>query len=146
MQVTRMEERMAGNSRDINLAFQGAEAALRDGEARVEAMADAPVLCTSAPCPVWERNSILVDPRDELLAWWTTNGVEYGAAATREVTEVTRDPYVVAEHLAFIPDSLTDGGSEVKPGRDYYKVIANSAGASNTAVVVLESTYTTRRN
>ena len=35
MQVTRMEERMAGNSRDVNLAFQGAEAGLRDSEARI---------------------------------------------------------------------------------------------------------------
>ena len=34
MQMSRMEERMAGNSRDINLAFQGAEAGLRDSEAR----------------------------------------------------------------------------------------------------------------
>jgi len=35
MQATRMEERMAGNSRDVNLAFQGAEAGLRDAEERV---------------------------------------------------------------------------------------------------------------
>ena len=37
MQVTRIEERMAGNSRDVNLAFQGAEAGLRDAEARIAA-------------------------------------------------------------------------------------------------------------
>lgn len=146
MQVTRMEERMAGNSRDINLAFQGAEAALRDGEARVEAMADSPVLCSAAPCPVWESGTWLTDPRNEVLTWWQTNGVEYGASAVREVVEVTRDPYVVAEHLVFVPDSLAKGDGEVDPGRDFYKVTANSSGASNTATVVLESTYTTRRD
>jgi len=31
-QVTGLEEKMAGNSRDSNLAFQAAEAALRGGE------------------------------------------------------------------------------------------------------------------
>ena len=32
MQTTILEERMAGNLRDENLAFQAAEAALREGE------------------------------------------------------------------------------------------------------------------
>ena len=32
-----LEERMAGNTRDVNLALQAAEAALRDGEADVQA-------------------------------------------------------------------------------------------------------------
>lgn len=33
LRVTRLEERMAGNNQDRNLAFQAAEAALREGEA-----------------------------------------------------------------------------------------------------------------
>ncbi|HPF28453.1 MAG TPA: PilX N-terminal domain-containing pilus assembly protein, partial [Steroidobacteraceae bacterium] len=32
MRMTSLQERMAGSTRDLNLAFQGAEAALRDGE------------------------------------------------------------------------------------------------------------------
>lgn len=146
MQVTRMEERMAGNSRDVNLAFQGAEAALRDGEERVRVMAAPPAFCTSLPCAgrPWVVGTWLTDHRNDLLAWWTTNGVEYGVAGTKEVTEVTRDPIVVTEHLMFIPDNLTLDG-EPEDGRDFYKVTANSAGASNTATVVLESTYTRRR-
>ena len=35
VQMTRMQERMAGNARDLNLAFQGAEAALREGEQQI---------------------------------------------------------------------------------------------------------------
>jgi type IV pilus assembly protein PilX len=141
MQVTRMEERMAGNSRDVNLAFQGAEAGLRDGEARIEALGPTPVFCTAAPCAIWLEGIWTVDPRDQPLAWWTTNGREYGVAGTREVTEVTRDPYVVVEHLQEIRDSLAMGHEEAPPVRDFYRVTANSAGASNTATVVLESTY-----
>jgi type IV pilus assembly protein PilX len=37
-QVTGLEEKMAGNSKDQNLAFQSAEAALRAGEARIETL------------------------------------------------------------------------------------------------------------
>ncbi|MEE9355780.1 MAG: PilX N-terminal domain-containing pilus assembly protein [Methylococcaceae bacterium] len=38
MQTTSLEEKMAGNSKDSNLAFQAAEAALRSGEMNIEAV------------------------------------------------------------------------------------------------------------
>jgi len=143
MRVTRMEERMAGNSRDVNLAFQGAEAGLRDSEARIAAMTVRPTTCSVAPCAIWGIGQWTTDPRDELPAWWTTNGTEYGAAATQEVTEVVRDPIVVTESLGFIPDSLSVGHGPPE-GRNFYKITANSVGASDTATAVLESTYTRR--
>src|SRR6187431_451621 len=87
MQVTRMEERMAGNSRDINLAFQGAEAGLRDGEDRIAAMTTRPLPCSAAPCAVWRRDFLAQDLRDQLIGWWNTNGTEYGVAGTPELTE-----------------------------------------------------------
>jgi type IV pilus assembly protein PilX len=141
MQVTRMEERMAGNSRDVNLAFQAAEAGLRDAEVRIAA--NAPTFCSSAPCLArpWNKDILPTNLRDQALAWWTTNGTEYGVTGTREITEVVRDPIVVTEEVVFIGHSLTRGDEEAKPGRRFYKTTANSAGASNTATVVLESTY-----
>ncbi len=143
MQVTRMEERMAGNSRDVNLAFQGAEAGLRDSEARIAAMTTRPLPCSAAPCAVWHKDLLEPDLRDQILSWWTTNGTEYGVAGTAEITEVTRDPLVVTESLGFVPDSLSIGHGPPE-GRDFYKVTANSTGASDTANAVLESTYTRR--
>lgn len=144
MQVTRMEERMAGNSRDVNLAFQGAEAGVRDSEARIMAMTSRPLPCSIAPCAIWARGTWPSDLRDEAYSpWWTTNGTEYGVAAVREVTEVTRDPRVVTEHLGFIPDSLSVGHGPPE-GRDFYKITANSSGASDTATAVVETTYTRR--
>jgi len=138
-----MEERMAGNSRDVNLAFQGAEAGLRDSETLIAAMTTRPTTCAATPCAIWLRGTWTTDPRDEAYSWWTTNGVEYGVAGTQEVTEVTRDPVVVTESLGFVPDSLSVGHGPPE-GRDFYKITANSAGASDTATAVLESTYTRR--
>jgi len=143
MQVTRLEERMAGNSRDINLAFQGAEAGLRDAENRIAAMTTRPLPCSTAPCGVWRKDILAADLRDQLYSWWTTNGTEYGVAATAEITEVTRDPRVTTESLGFVPDSLSVGHGPPE-GRDFYKITANSSGASDTATAVLESTYTRR--
>src|SRR5690349_1024962 len=64
MQVTRMQERMAGNTRDLNLAFQGAEAALRNGEDMIAAEGFAPTpaagVCATAPCKFWDANASAV--------------------------------------------------------------------------------------
>src|SRR6185369_1498016 len=90
MQVTRLEERMAGNSRDVNLAFQGAEAGLRDSEERIRVLTARPGTCTAAPCPVWRLNFLPQNLRNQNLAWWTANGTEYGVAGTAEVTDSAR--------------------------------------------------------
>jgi type IV pilus assembly protein PilX len=143
MQVTRMEERMAGNSRDVNLAFQGAEAGLRDAEERIRLLSSRPTTCVATPCSVWRKDFLPPDLRDEPITWWTTNATEYGVAGTREVTDVTRDPLVVVEDLGFVPDSLAVGHGPPE-GRNFYKITADSSGASNTAEAILESTYTRR--
>jgi len=143
MQVTRMEERMAGNSRDVNLAFQGAEAGLRDAEEGLRVLTGRPNTCIAAPCNVWRKDFLPPDLRDQVLTWWTTNAREYGVAATRELTDVTRDPMIVVEDLGFVPDSLAIGHGPPE-GRNFYKITANSSGASDSAEAILESTYTRR--
>jgi type IV pilus assembly protein PilX len=147
MQVTRMEERMAGNSRDVNLAFQAAEAGLRDAEARILAGPQPMATCAAVPCALWDIDHPLpADVRNRDLTWWNDHGAEYGVAGTHEIVDVTRDPVVATEHMHFEPDSLAKDPSGRKIGRDYYKITANATGASDTANVVLESTYTKRRD
>lgn len=50
MNMTRLEERMAGNFRDHEMAFQAAEAALMDAEAYVEANFDIAQAITNPGC------------------------------------------------------------------------------------------------
>jgi type IV pilus assembly protein PilX len=145
MQMSRSEERMAGNSRDVNLAFQGAEAGLRDGEGRIEPLLMVPSTCSTAPCTVWRENLLAADVRNQAPTFWTTYGREYGVVGTREVTDTTRDPIVVVELLGFLPDSLADESDPAaKSGRHFYRVSSNSTGASADAQVLLESTYAKR--
>lgn len=146
MQSTLLQERMAGNVREVNLAFQAAEAALRDGEKVLAALTVRPTTCSTAPCSssVWARDVLLVEPAAQTAAWWTANGQEYGADASQEITEgVAADPYFVIEELDFIPDSLRLGHG-VPVGRHYYRTAAHGVSASETSRSVVESTFVRR--
>ena len=144
MQSTLLQERMAGNVREVNMAFQAAEAALRDGEKVLAALTVRPTTCSTAPCSsVWARD-VLAEPAAQTATWWTTNGQEYGADATQEITEgVAADPYFVIEELDFIPDSLRLGHG-VPVGRHYYRTAAHGVSASETSRSVVESTFVRR--
>lgn len=146
MQVTRMEERMAGNARDMNLAFQGAEAGLRDGEDQVESLLAEPPTCSAPPCEVWQRNlaTLASDLRDKDVAWWQANAQIYGQDGVQEV-EVAWEPRFVVQEIAFIEDDLNEGEG-VDTGRNIYRVVATSPGATNTARSMLETTYAKRFN
>jgi type IV pilus assembly protein PilX len=136
VQITRMQERMAGNMRDLNLAFQGAEAALRDGEAQVEGSIGL-VTCTSAPCATWERTTLPVMTATT-VAWWAANAQEYGVDGTRELTDLAADPQFVVEHLRQVRPSLNVDDTF---GRDFFQVTARSAGASGGTNTMLQVTY-----
>ena len=145
MGVTRMEERMAGNTRDIDVAFQAAEAGLRDSEERIRALTLRPNPTSTIPSPIYTQDlwkTVNLRTAD-YLTWWRTNAIEYGAAGTQEITDSTRDPRVLTEDMGFVPDSLTVGHGPPE-GRNFYKITSNAAGASNDANAILESTYTRR--
>jgi len=158
MQMSRMEERMAGNTRDTHAAFEGAEAALRNGEALLRAQLVRPTDCTAAPCPsecgappcpgtlpVWSAGVLgAVETRPP--GWWdpsTGNALSFkDAGGTDSMTGQQVDPTLVIEHLGFV---RTDGGVETgldaPVGRDFYQITAHASGASGHANAVLQSTY-----
>jgi type IV pilus assembly protein PilX len=125
-QVTGLEEKMAGNSRDYNLAFQAAEAALRAGEA---ATAGTPVLYTGA------------QPVD-----WSNDAVTTYSGGT--LTDVSEAPIYVIESLPGTTGTQTGAGGSLEAGTppdstsiSWYRITARGTGGSTNAVVVLQSTY-----
>ena len=145
MNTVTMEERMAGNLRDSNLAFQGAEAALRDGEGTLEALTLEPTLCSSAPCKIWNEDVLTFYLEDQPASWWVSNAVEYGVDGTHELVSNNSDPRWFNEFLEFSRDSLTVGHG-VTTGRSFFRVTARSEGGSDTALSVLQSTFVKRLN
>jgi type IV pilus assembly protein PilX len=146
-QMTRMQERMAGNLRDQNLAFQGSEAGLRDGETMIRTLVARPDTCVTAPCSFWTRGTLENIPAED-QDWWDDNADELEAdgdrgTVTHDMTELESDPQFVVESLGFVSDSLTVGHAPPE-GRDFFQVTGRSTGGSGAAVNVLRSTYARR--
>lgn len=146
MNVVTIEERMAGNMRDANIAFQGAEAALRDGEAFLAPLASEPATCSSAPCSIWEKDTLPANMAFQDLGWWNANGEEYGADGTTQLGSIYNDPYSIIEFQEFVRDSLTVGHAPPPTGRVFYRLTGWSQGGSAEAIAVLQTTYVKRFN
>ena len=146
MSTTSLEEKMAGNMRDKNIALQSTEAALEDGEGWLASLGAEPAdatSCGSPPCDVWALN-ILPSLADQSASWWQTNARQYGTAG-KDISEVNTDPYYVVEAQAYVRDNL-DSGQNPPTGRNFYRVTARGTGGSDDAQAVLQSTYVKRFN
>lgn len=143
MKMTNMQERMSGNTRDLNVAFQAAEAALRDGERVLDPFVNAnvPPLTSGAGCFICEPGAlpIALDVPGEYD--WESDANEYGVDGTQEFEDLDDDPYFTIEETAYIPDDLARGHNYGMDGRFFYQVSARSTGISGQTNVVLQTTY-----
>jgi type IV pilus assembly protein PilX len=153
-QSTRMQERMAGNQRDVELAMQGAEAGLRASESmvsqkvddtKVSPAADACDTAVTTPSPdcftyrqffVGADQTTPLDLSKQTEDWWNTYAKRY-----RDDTGLARAPQYVNEYYKESRDSLSDRGYELQVLRDFYRVTARSSGMSNTSNVVVETSH-----
>jgi len=144
-----LEERMAGNLLDANLAFQAAESALRDGENWLSPLPTSPAECTATPpaacTTIWKQGN-LSGLQNQDYSWWNTSGRDYLTAATDELSGVSRDPKFIIEYNTFVRDSLVVGQGTTITGRDFYLVTSRAEGGSITAVSVLQSSFVKRFN
>ncbi|MFB1487588.1 MULTISPECIES: PilX N-terminal domain-containing pilus assembly protein [unclassified Thiocapsa] len=118
MHSTIMQERMAGNARDRNLAFQAAEAALRAGEDA--SLGGAPAASTR-----------LINP----AGWDGETPEPTGSVEEFDRPQVPHDPVYYAD-----PPRQVRVGITLPPQWRYaYPVTARGEGGTHTAVVVLQS-------
>ncbi len=143
MNTSTLEQKMAYNYRDHQLAFQAAEAALRDGEAFVAATpltaADFSSACTGGLCteasgttPVW---------LDQTLNVWSNAGLHRTATFTTAGGEVLEQPVYIVEWLGnVVPTGST--ATTAGPGDpEMYRITALATGGTTQARVMLQSTY-----
>lgn len=143
MSTTSLEEKMAGNMRDKNVALQAAEAALEEGEAWLAVLGAQPAettACGSPPCDVWALN-VLPDLSSQSQSWWVSNGREY----SKSISDVKTEPYYILEAQSFVPDTL-DMGQNPATGKSIYRVTAHGTGGSDDAQVILQTTFVKRFN
>lgn len=133
MRTTILEEKMAGNARDVGLAFQAGEAALRAGE-QVLNGASLPNFTTTGPyLTVGARND------DYWLSTynWATNAVVYPSVPNGAAAE----PRYVIEELAAVPVPGFSKKAGPLTETGYYRVTARGVGGNPNTVVFVQSTY-----
>lgn len=136
-----VSERMAGNLRDQQLAFQAAEAALRAGENWLTAQTTPPSACLAlgGGCLVYEQTVLPSDLSRQSPTWWESNATKYGP----ELAGVARPPrYIVAQEV-FLRDSYNIGHEDAK-GRNIYRIGARGSGQTNEAEALLETIHSKR--
>ena len=149
MRSTTLEERMGGNSRNRETAFQAAEAVLRAGESSVEGNTTEPLATSDGSTDIWVLDAPDPDTsnatawwkestRDQ--SWWTTNAVAY----TSTLSGVGTGPRYLIEAADFVRDSLNVGSQQDESGQVYYRVTARATGGNDLALALLQSTYAKR--
>lgn len=135
LQVTSMQERMTGNFRTFNLAFNRAEETLRREEFEIQQeIAQAGPFGVDTDPAVQCFNGDLTGVQD-LRTW--ADGREPAAGAATRVVNITG--------CSGIPSSVKDDNSADLPPQTFLIFAANSDRPTNpSSVVVLEATYTER--
>jgi type IV pilus assembly protein PilX len=137
MQGTILQERMTGNLRDRDLAFQAAEAALREGEAFARAPINAGIVYGNANGLYQVNNANRPD--------WSTRNIVAGNGArtySDNFPGVSSQPTYYIEEISALqpPGTETEAGGAV-PLTSYFRITARGIGGSANTSVVLTSVF-----
>jgi type IV pilus assembly protein PilX len=139
MQTTVLEEKMAGNFKDRNMSLQAAESALRSAEDYLNTTAILPTFDGSTH-GLYQPSTVEVPRWDDSVINWsdTTNDVIAYAGA---LSNISAAPAYIIEEM----QPVSEAGSSLEVGvameNRYYRVTTRAVGGTNTAVVMLQSTY-----
>lgn len=153
MNMSTLQERMAGNVRDKNIALQAAEAALRDAEADVlnnlDAASQFAADCTNGLCvpgsmastgatstPVWQS-----------ITWDTAHTRRYGQYTNvAALPAVSSQPMYIIEKLPDLPPGVGESAAlqpvfqgSLQP--QAFRITARAVGLRATTAVMLQSVY-----
>lgn len=136
MQSTSLEEKMAGNIRDKNLAFQAAESALKAAESSLISPAVLPTFTDAGTGGFYKDTSTI--PTDSAIladSFWTTNPVARSSVSTLG-NGITTPVYIIQQ----LPAACF-GTCPPDPTTTPYKITVRATGGTTNAVVILQSIY-----
>ena len=149
-QSTSLEERMAGNARNHDLAFQAAEAGLSAGITCLQTGA--------APCTVFNAGTsggngmYVFSPTSTTVIWaqpafWTTAGntLSYSTYTGINLPQVALQPQFIIEQM---PPVAAPGGSLGQPqfgggapAIQRWRITSQGTGGDKSSVVMLQAVY-----
>lgn len=155
VQTTALEEKMAGNARSRDLAFQAAEAALRAGEAwlrtAAQSQAGGAVPCSGTAMGGLDASNCYASDIDTIPVWKLIDSAKnwgnpaWAVQYAETLAQVGNPPSYIVERLQFVDDpsnaGLTAGAPPVQ--NHYYRITARGTGGTTDAVAIVQSTYKT---
>lgn len=137
MQTTTLQEKMTGNFRDRNLAFQSSEAALRDAEQ---------YLRFTAIIPAFNGSNGLYQPASDGVDVWLDSEIDWTDTSASVQYSTTLDnvasqPQYIIEELPPVPDPTSSLEGGITQTSKFYRVTSRATGGTDTAVVILQSVY-----
>lgn len=151
MGTTSLEEKMAHNAKDRNLAFQSAESALLLGESWIAGQTDLPVFpnnsmglysLSATSTPVWDSvdwsgSSVVMYPNVPYGSLSITAG---GAGST--LGEIQTQPKYIVEYVAQVQnESASLAVDDPYRWRHVMRVTARGTGGTDAAVVMNQSNF-----
>lgn len=142
MEVTTMQERIAGNTRDTVTAFQAAEAALRKAEDILEGASVGAFNGSNGRYEICSSS----DTRTACLKpAWSDRTSSGWVAISDGIAHVAKQPEFIIERYTAVTDpSASLDADTPQDTYEFYRVTARGYGVSDNSIAVLQSTY--RRN
>jgi len=148
-----LEEKMASNARDKDLAFQAAEAALREGENFLNTVIVSPAAAFNGTTNgLYPTGAVATTLFDVSANWDNTNSLAYPDPNLNSVklNAVTSQPRYIIEYLGEMgdtSDSLNISGYGESSGLGSVtaaRISARGTGGTDDAVVYLQSHFSRR--
>ena len=155
MQTTSLEEKMAGNARDRDLAFQAAETALRAGETWLRTAAQAipsgEVPCIGTTASGLDATGCYASDVSQIPAWKSIDNQNFwddpawATSYPNTLAQIRTNPSYIVERLQFMDDARSGGLEAGRPPLQsyYYRITAHGTGGTTDAVAIVQSTYKT---
>jgi type IV pilus assembly protein PilX len=130
---TSLEEKMAGNMRSRNLAFQAAESALRQGENYILSV---------DPVPAFDGTGGFYPEMDSVLtamaaSWGISSAVRSYAGETLD--NLAAQPVYIIENVDALFQSTSIDATNALENRSFFRVTARALGGTATTEVILQS-------
>lgn len=149
-QSTSLEERMAGNERNQNLAFQAAEAGLRAGQYCLTH--NLPACTTYSNANTGGNGAYLFNPANTVTLWtqpgfWTTTGnyLQYDTIAGQSMQQVAAQPKFIIEKLPAVPSPGgglgASGYGAGTPLIQRWRITSLGTGGDSSSTVMLQEIY-----
>ncbi len=133
MRVTTLEERLAGGLRDRDLAFQAAEAALREGEALLAL--DLELLEFDGADGLFQPDRTLWNRSNPA---WSSGSREYSG----NIDGVAAQPRYIIEKLPPVQEPLDSLDPQLVPSKSgIYRLTARGVGGRESSVIMLQTTF-----